>query len=235
MELKCSFITWMVVIGLSKTRPLYRMTIMTSISLYLFARAHPFPALFIAGATLAELYLRHEESTNSAVETTRQKVKSGILFAIALFLLSYPRKGGPTALGWPLVYKLGSLFVTIESEKTFPSDFFLYIGSILLVYSVSQSRVLLQPIFSTPLAKYLGRISYALYCVHIPILNWIGFRIILFWWTSALGNNVGFVVAYAIISVITIFAADLFWRAVDEPCVRLSRWLENVCLSPACT
>lgn len=50
-----------------------------------------------------------------------------------------------------------------------------------------------------------------------------------------LGNNIGFVVAYAIIFVITIFAADLFLRVVDEPSVRLARWLENMCLDLACT
>jgi hypothetical protein len=225
----------MVILGLSKTRPLYRMTIMASLSLYLFARARPYPALFITGAILAELYLSREDSINSAVETTRQKVKNGILFAAALFLLSYPRINGSTALGWPLVYKLGNLFVQIEKKGSYPNDFFPHIGSILLVYSVSKSHVLLQPMFSTPLAKYLGKISYALYCVHIPILNWIGFRIIFFCWTSALGNNIGFVVAFAIVSVITIFVADLFSRAVDEPCVRLARWLENMCLDPACT
>jgi peptidoglycan/LPS O-acetylase OafA/YrhL len=235
VELRCSFITWTVVFGLSRTRPIIRMTIMTSLCLYFYARFHPHPPLFIAGAILAELYLNREDSPDTAVETTGHKVKSGILFTCALFLLSYPRRGGETALGWSLLYKLGSLFVEIEERGTLPIYFFPHIGAILIVYSVSQSKSLLQPMFTTPLAKYLGKISFALYCVHTPLLNWVGYRIIIFWWTSLLGNTVGWLVGFGILFAIVIFAADIFTRAVDEPCVRLAKWLENKCLDTVCT
>jgi peptidoglycan/LPS O-acetylase OafA/YrhL len=196
---------------------------MAFFSMYLFARTHPHPALFIGGATVAELYLQGGESTNPLVETTRQKVKHAILFTIALFLLSYPAQGGSTTLGFSLLNELGSLI--FEKAIGWP-----HIGAILLVYSVSQSPSLLQPVFCTPLAKYLGRVSFALYCVHIPILNWIGWRVIIFWWTSPLGANLGFVVALTLIFIISILAADVYMRVVDEPSVELARWLENRCL-----
>jgi peptidoglycan/LPS O-acetylase OafA/YrhL len=235
VELRCSFITWTVVFGLSRTRPIIRMTIMASLCLYLYARFHPYPPLFIAGAVFAEIYLAREESPDTSVETTGHKVKSGVLFTCALFLLSYPRRGGETTPGYSLLYKLGSLFVEIEPKGTLPIYFFPHIGAMLLVYSVSQSKSLLQPIFTTPLAKYLGKISFALYCVHTPLLNWVGYRIIIFWWTSPLGNNVGWLVGFSMLFVIVIFAADIFNRTVDEPCVRLAKWLENKCLDTACT
>jgi peptidoglycan/LPS O-acetylase OafA/YrhL len=228
VELQCSFITWIGVLGLSNTRPLYRMITMGSISLYLFMRSHHPQGLFIAGATLAELYLQLQESTNAlpVIETSRQKVKHAILFTIAVFFLSYPSRNGSTTLGFSMLDKLGGLI--FEKSIHWP-----HTGAVLLVYTVSQSPLLLQPVFSTIRATYLGKVSFALYCVHVPILNWIGWRVIMFWWTSPLGENLGFVVAFAILFIITILAADVFMRAVDEPSVKLARWLENIYLDPS--
>jgi hypothetical protein len=47
-----------------------------------------------------------------------------------------------------------------------------------------------------------------------------------------LGENRGFVVAFTIMFIITVLAADVFMRAVDEPSVKLARWFENLCLDP---
>jgi peptidoglycan/LPS O-acetylase OafA/YrhL len=210
------------------------MTIMALLCLYLYTRYHPHEPLFVTGAILAEMYLRREEDPNATgIESTRDKLKSGTIFACALFFLSYPRRGGETAFGWALLSKLGRLFVNLEENETLPIYFFPHIGATLLVYSVSQSKNLLQPLFSTPLARYLGRISFALYCVHTPLLNWTGFRIFIFWTTSALGYSLGWLVGFAILSVIVVLAADLFTRAVDQPCIRLARWLETRCLDRA--
>jgi hypothetical protein len=31
--------------------------------------------------------------------------------------------------------------------------------------------------------------------------------------------------------IVTIAVADVFWRAVDAPSVRIARWMEGICLS----
>jgi peptidoglycan/LPS O-acetylase OafA/YrhL len=142
---------------------------------------------------------------------------------------SYPRKGGNKALGWPLVHNIGNLIVGNKGKTLL--DFFTTVGAILLVWAVSRS-VSLKRMFSTPFAKYLGKISFALYCVHQPLISWFGYRNILFWW-SVTGNEtlfsyeLGFAIAFSIQTVITVWAADLFCRMVDEPSVRLARWLEG--------
>jgi peptidoglycan/LPS O-acetylase OafA/YrhL len=182
VKLRCSFVTWTVVFGLSKTRSIIRMTIMALLCLYFYTRYRPHEPLFVTGAILADMYPRREEDDNATgKDSTREKLNSGIMFACALFFLSCPRRGGETALGWALLSKLGRLFVDLQEGETLPIYFFPYIGATLLVYSVSQSKALLQPLFTTPLAQYLGRLSFALYCVHTPLLNWIGFRMFVFW------------------------------------------------------
>jgi peptidoglycan/LPS O-acetylase OafA/YrhL len=234
VELRCSFVTWTVVLGLSKTRSIIRMTIRALLCLYLYTRYRPHESLFITGAILAEMYLRREgDNDETGKNSTREKLKSGIMFACALFFLSYPRRGGETALGWALLSKLGRLFVNLDEGETLPIYFFPHIGATLLGYSVSQSETLLQPLFTTPLARYLGKISFALYCVHTPLLNWIGYRMFIFWTTSVFGYNLGWLVGFAILSVVVVFAADLFTRAVDQPCIRLARWLQIRCLDYA--
>jgi peptidoglycan/LPS O-acetylase OafA/YrhL len=72
-----------------------------------------------------------------------------------------------------------------------------------------------------PTVQYLGRISYSLYLVHVPI----GFRL------SNLLNHVvpaspPMHVATAVIGLLAaIAAADVFWRLVERPSLELSRWL----------
>ena len=236
VELRCSMITWITLLGLAKVRPVLRITIMASLSIWSYSRSHTDPTLFLSGAILAELLLARSESLLASkagieVETRNQKIRSWALFIFALFLSSYPRRGGHKALGWPLLHNIGTLFVGNKGKSLL--DFFTTAGAILLVCAVAQSASL-KRMFSTPFAKYLGKISFALYCVHQPLISWFGYRSILFWW-SITGNETlftyefGFAIAFSIQLVITVWAADLFYRVVDEPSVRLAKWLEEKC------
>lgn len=249
VELRCSLITWMVVTGLAKTRPTLRMTLTAAFSVYFFARNHIHPALFVAGAVLAELYLVREASSKPSVEpqakkspfdhldraqaspkpsgeTQSQQIKYGAIFASGLFLCSFPAVGGAKALGWPLLCNIAAFFVGRDKEGNPPPSLFTCVGSVLIVYGVSQSAFLQRP-FSTPLAKYLGKISYSLYCVHQPLLNMFGFINFKFWWELGLGHNLGFLIAFTIQLAFTVLASDMFYRAVDEPSVRFAKWVEE--------
>jgi peptidoglycan/LPS O-acetylase OafA/YrhL len=230
VALKNSYVVWIALLGLAKTRPLIRVTLNISLAIYLYARSHKDPMLFIAGCVLAELYLdRAEKSPKaSADDKTQQKnIKDWALFFFALFLASYPKGGGKGLLGWGLLQALSAMIVGENNLW----EFFISLGSILLVYVVSQSATL-QRMFSTPLAKYLGKISFSLYCVHQPLISWFGYRSILFWWRIT-GNGswvtyeLGIMIAFMIQLVITVWVADLFCTAVDEPSVRFSKWLEG--------
>ncbi|KAK8090555.1 hypothetical protein PG994_000060 [Apiospora phragmitis] len=87
-------------------------------------------------------------------------------------------------------------------------------------------------LFTTPFARYLGRISYSLYLVHVPILHGLG------WWAGKFflgitgsetdsGYVLGVVAAVAVVWVVTIWAADLGWRYVDAPAVRFAGWVHR--------
>ncbi|KAF2200588.1 hypothetical protein GQ43DRAFT_441427 [Delitschia confertaspora ATCC 74209] len=252
VELRCSFITFIALLGLAKTRPYVRMTCLALLSFYFYARKHSDPPLFLGGAIFAELYLiRHEKQQNQALNpgkptianpdsspsssgggpSTAHKLKYGTLFLLALFLLSYPRKGGDLALFYRPFHHLAVHLV--GSNRKVLLDFFTCSGSLLLVYTISASPWLQQP-FSTPLARYLGRTSFALYCVHQPLVNWFGYSNVLAMWRVTgregwWGYEGGFAVAFVWQVVVSVWLADIFFQTVDMPSVRFARWVEGVC------
>ncbi|OIW32342.1 hypothetical protein CONLIGDRAFT_630034 [Coniochaeta ligniaria NRRL 30616] len=102
--------------------------------------------------------------------------------------------------------------------------------------------------FETRFCQYLGRISYALYLVHGPIINTLGDRLyfavgwirplegdqkMLASWmnifplprTGPLGLEVSFLVPHIILLPFTIWMADIVTRGVDEPTVKFAQWL----------
>jgi len=242
VELKCSLVVFLALLGLARTSAPVRITCMSLLTFWSYARSHPDPTLFLAGAILAELYLARQEkpsligfgseskdTEDDSDEPQKQKAKNWALFVLALFFMSYPKVGGKTSLGWGLLGNVGAWLV--GDRVPWLLDLFTCSGAILLVYVVSDSASL-QRLFSTPLAKYLGKISFALYCVHQPLITWFGYDNMLFWWgitgeESALAFNMGFLIAFCFQTVITIWVADVFCRGVDEPSVRLAKWLEQ--------
>jgi peptidoglycan/LPS O-acetylase OafA/YrhL len=108
------------------------------------------------------------------------------------------------------------------------------LSSVMLIYIVSRSPFL-QGVFSTPLARYLGKTSFALYCVHQAMINWFGYRSMLFFWTFT-GNEttaryeLGLIIAWFFQTIVTVWAADIFWRFVDLPTVGITKRLEDMCV-----
>lgn len=235
IELSCSFISFLALIGLVKVRPAVRMSITTVIAVYFMFQNHPEATLFLAGTTLAELYLIRQEAAVSApgrsMESSKQKIQSSLLFGFGLFVASYPTAHGEKALfSAPLHYVASTLF----GPSIRCPNLFVTIGTVILVYVVSRSPFL-QSMFTTHVAKYLGKISFALYCVHQAMINSFGYRSMLFLW-SFTGNDtvyryeLGLGLSWVIQTTVTIWAADVFWRLVDVPSVGISKRLEELCL-----
>lgn len=125
--------------------------------------------------------------------------------------------------------------------------FYLFWAANMIVASVPRIRWL-KRFFETRFCQYLGRISYALYLVHGPIINTLGDRLyfavgwirpaaidqqMLASWaniwplprTGPLGLEVSFLVPHLILLPFTIWVADLVTRFVDEPTVKFAQWL----------
>lgn len=82
----------------------------------------------------------------------------------------------------------------------------------------------------------MGRISYSLYIVHGPMIHTLGYAVFpLFWSVTGREDTwrhaVGFTAAYIVLVAVVVWVADLFWRTVDIPCIRLGKRFERlVCL-----
>jgi peptidoglycan/LPS O-acetylase OafA/YrhL len=109
------------------------------------------------------------------------------------------------------------------------------LGAFQIVAAFTQLKCL-QSIFTTPVAIYLGNISYALYLTHNlcltileprlkPVLYQI-FGKATFW-----GRQLSWVGGLVLFLPIIICVADLFWRVIDTPSVKFARWLEGKCVA----
>lgn len=107
-------------------------------------------------------------------------------------------------------------------------------GAFQIVIACTQLPIL-QSIFTTPLAIYLGNISYALYLMHNLCLTVLEPRILpildMYFSKGTLwGRQLSWAVGLMLYVPVIFTVADLFWRAVDTPTVNLAQWLESRCI-----
>lgn len=96
------------------------------------------------------------------------------------------------------------------------------VGAALLVYAVKSGAF--SALLRCGLVQFLGRISYSLYLVHLPIILSVACGSYL-WFVAYLGFGriaaaaMSFVIAFPT----TILVAIVFTRLVDEPCIKLAK------------
>lgn len=237
VELRCSLVSFLTIIGLAKVRPHLRLVITAAIGFYFQLQRHPEATLFLVGSILAELHLECTErdtysSFSRAPESRMQKARAVSLFLFGLFLASYPPHGAAKALFWGPFHWLANLIVTDNAD----ADLYFYqtIASTILVYVANRSPSI-QKLFTTPLAAYLGKTSFALYCVHQALINWFGYRTILLMWSFTGRDTLwryeaGIVLTFVFQTILSVWVADIFWRLVDAPSVGLTKRLEKACI-----
>ncbi|MCJ1442473.1 MAG: hypothetical protein MMC23_002968 [Stictis urceolatum] len=240
VEFRCSLILFLLCLGLAKTRLSYRLLIETAIVIHAFAHERWDAALFVAGMLLAEatvLYDAHIQHTSPPLLETptprRPTLKSNLTtllllsnLLLGIHLCTYPRDGASQSPGFRTLSALW------PHKYSYKRRFWHSLGAMLVVSSISfLPRA--QSVFTTSLARYLGKISYALYLVHGLTNRTFGKWIRGWVWRGtgkegwALGAGWG--VASLVYAPLVFWAADVFWRAVDVPAVRLARGVERVC------
>jgi peptidoglycan/LPS O-acetylase OafA/YrhL len=131
--------------------------------------------------------------------------------------------------------------------------FFLFWAAIFVISSIPRIWWL-KAFFETRFNQYLGRISFALYVIHGPILWILGDRlyVVTGWYREAheintpfwinafplsksgpLGLEPSFLAPHLILLPVTLWMAEIATKLVDEPSVRFSRWLYEKTLAPS--
>lgn len=263
VEFRASMMLFLTIIGLARLRTWLRFALLGLMEWFSYRNDRWEMTLFYAGMLFAELdVIRGAHSdplSNAAVAasgspqqqlpvtepTPLELIGSGrpsskasspklrtaawvLLSVAALYLMSQPDAHGGKTPGW--------VFLTSLIPEWF-SDKYRYwqcVGSILFVLSVGHVPAW-QRVFMTPAIQYLGRISYAIYLMHGPVIHTIGYATERWAWgiTGIEGwrYNAGFALASVFVVPSVIWAADLFWRSVDAPVVRFAKWSENSCLA----
>lgn len=186
--------------GRSKNRYIiYLISAQILIDTYFFA--------FILGIILADLY------TEGYLEKWGASWLNACIFLMSLFFASFP----------PSIVK-GSIYEIITLPFLSNSGrFFHDIGSFLLLMVLLNSPFL-QKVFSARFPQFLGRISFSMYLIHLLILGSLGCYLF-----PLLLGYVGYAGAFCMILFINLivifFLSHLMYKYIDEPAVRMSRWI----------
>jgi peptidoglycan/LPS O-acetylase OafA/YrhL len=240
-EFRGSMLLFLIHCGVARLRLAFRVAVLATLVAYTAYTDVEQMVLFLVGMLVAQIdvILRDRSEKVSwgplafvndvGGQTSSPKRAAWIAtFVVGLFLASTPTDYSENSTGY-------SFLVTnlVPQWYKVPKYFWQSIGAMLLVWSVSHSQDT-KPIFTNSFAQYLGKISYALYIVHGNILRIVLYAIMPTIWDvcgDVQGSNVRFGMAWllgAIVIVPTAFwAADLFWRLVDTPCVKFARSIEE--------
>jgi len=247
VEFRGSLLIYLTLLGLGKMRARVRLTaefIMTSWFLY-STRWDLF--LFTSGMLLADIRLIIEGMkvkqsitlTPAFDYSSRQNLPSiifkskslKVLWIVPFLLGIYLASEASNFEQTPGYMTLASLVPNLYKVSGQASTFWQSIGAVILVASVDNAEFL-QSIFTTSFAQYLGKISFAIYIIHVPALFGIRDPILKFFWALTGQNTttsyaIGFALASVILAPLLFWFSDIFWRCIDEPSVRAAKWLAD--------
>ncbi|KAK0635642.1 acyltransferase family-domain-containing protein [Bombardia bombarda] len=250
VEFRSSMMLFLVLLGTARVRTAVRFVVVAVAMAFAYHSNRWEMLLFYSGMVLAEVDIirgvhgdtltlptSEHDTTNFPPSTsppapphTRQPTNHRHLWTalsiLALYLMSQPDKGGESTPGWVFLTSL------IPSWWEDQYRYWQSLGAVLLVLAVGRSPAW-QRLFNTGVVQYLGRISYALYLMHGPVMHTVGYAMERRAWaitgTEGAAYNWGFVLAGVFVVPTVVWVADIFWRAVDAPVVRIARGVEGWC------
>lgn len=245
VEFRCSMMLFLVMLGTARLRTGVRFFCLAILMWFVLRSDKWEMFLFLWGMFLAELDLIRgahepnspqspsppptllplEKTPEPAPERRRTSNYFWFLLSIpALYLMSEPDAGPSGVPGWKY---LETFIPEWFSDKY---RYYQMIGSIIFVICAARSTSW-QRFFNSPLVQYFGRISFPLYLMHGPVAHTLGLMVEKRVWdltgTEGTAYNWGMAFAGVINIPLVIWAADIFWRAVDAPTVRFAKWLEG--------
>jgi peptidoglycan/LPS O-acetylase OafA/YrhL len=259
LEFKCSMVLFMVLLATARCTVFCRMAIEVSLMLYLFYVDRWDVATFIAGMFIAEINIIHDErkkareAAKAAIgEAASEDMEARLdapkkrrhpmvkftkqlplwcLFFFGYYLTGYPGSDAEHTPGYSFVTHFWA------GDWDYKFRFFISIAAILLIFATSFLPAA-QWFFTTPPARYLGKISYALYLIHVIMNRTLRYFLWHTFWNilkyeSEEGDDAKFEGGWFLGTIIyvpcVLWAADIFWRMVDIPAVKFAKWVEEKC------
>jgi peptidoglycan/LPS O-acetylase OafA/YrhL len=250
IEFAQSLVLFVAILGLSRCVTNIRLLLLAGTTAFCFYSGELYAVEFLGGMFIAEVTLLQDDSLSTPFSsptilpkytieekpkkpdcgsTIKQKFVQVFWFAnvvSGLFIASWTNSHVDEVSGLR--------FLNAHTPEPYEGQrVWFCLGAFQIVVAFTQLRCL-QDIFTTPIAQYLGQISYALYLTHnlcLTILEprmapWLGyFGKATFW-----GRHLSWLGGLVLFLPIIICVADLFWRVVDTPTVRFARWFEGKCV-----
>lgn len=247
IELRCSIILFVTILATSRLRTVIRMSVVASMIWFSSRYGRWDLILFLIGMFMAEVDLINGTwerpvipATNVVDDKIHVRLTHGgkvmasvsrrtvwiVVFVLGLYFGSSPNLGFKWTPGYMWLWDYTPW--TYGEPHRFPQT----IGATLIVFSINRSPDI-QKLFTNPLSQYLGKISFAFYIVHGPILHALGYALMPnIWYYTGKETNfqfcTGFLIGWCILLLVCICTGDFFWRFVDIPSVKFARWVESL-------
>ncbi|KAI1843163.1 hypothetical protein JX266_010690 [Neoarthrinium moseri] len=249
VEMKGSIVVYTTLVALSRVSRNARLWCeLTLIFYFSYIADGWYCAMFVSGMLLSDLDLLAAKQQLPRWISRLSSARAFVfyhLLAFSLYLGGVPESGSRDVAqlgkqrGW---YYLSLL----KPQAFFDYKWFYLLWAATFLVASSQHIKWLKGFFEARFCQYLGRISYALYLVHGPVLWTLGDRIYtavgwhseqqlqnLSHWadkfalskTGPLGLEISFILPHIILLPATIWLADIVTRLIDEPSVRFAQWL----------
>ncbi|KAF2156422.1 hypothetical protein K461DRAFT_95752 [Myriangium duriaei CBS 260.36] len=231
VEFRCSMFLFLTHAATAMFSPRVRLTILSVFVLGGITWGDTWEmAVFWAGMALCEVNMAFSPAspihqTNRSHSWLRRSGKTALLL-LALYLASMPR----SFTEYSSFYSGLAAYHIPGLRKDNQARFWQSMGCIIVVVIISRTHGL-KRFFSNKAAKYLGRISFALYIVHGPMCRSLGYSTAIFMWQifgqeTNTRYNLAVIATALVVFPATFAASHLFCAFIDEPIVRAARALD---------
>jgi peptidoglycan/LPS O-acetylase OafA/YrhL len=244
VEFSGSMFVFICIITVSRLKQTVRIGAIIAIIVHCLASGHWGPGEFLAGNLLAEIEEILAARNENTVENEKPKLTKDLrdtlndifwvsVLVVALYIAGwskYKHEEEPILRYLiPLIPKVYYEIGGYDTVLAFPFAFVAFF----VVWSLFRLPALQAP-FTTEVAQYFGDISYSFYIIHDFLL--IGYPR---YWAALFANRItsgrgsstraliSILFELSILMSVTMWIADVFWRLIDRPSVRLSKWLET--------
>lgn len=255
IELKGSMLMYAIVAVMHwlDLQPAFLIGLLSTSTAVLFMTGWWTMGCFLAGLSLAIARCFKLDVVNQIgnFKSRSARFLKAIILITALYLLSQPALDGHREIS---LNTFGWNYLTLLIPHTYNDmhffRFWISLGAILFVWSIFQLTWLRRFFGATPL-RYLGKVSFMLYLIHLPLAHMVGdpylTRTFGFsyaptpsWWDNRLyipdlgprGLSSRWSVQWTILFGLTLALAHLATLVIDEPCTRFSQWVGKQAAKP---